>query len=177
VGAKSPYFGGSSGEQASTEIQFRSCDLTRNLLTLWTQDDLIFIPEHYQIQFAFIIQVFYWTATRPGALFIISRRYQDINTILQQVPSSGWRLIIYNISQRWVKNNRDPENVVSNSAFKRHETFIYNDAAFLLTMAIADVALFGCERLDDLMQEVLEMSKPLYYCFYSIFRRKEMASF
>jgi hypothetical protein len=58
----------------------------------------------------------------------------------------------YNISQRWVKNNRDSENVVFNSAGKEHEEFICNDAAFLLAMVIADGALFGYETLDDLQK-------------------------
>jgi hypothetical protein len=30
-------------------------DLNRLLITLWTQDDLIFIPERYRLQYAFII--------------------------------------------------------------------------------------------------------------------------
>ena len=63
--------------------------------------------------------------------------------MLQRVPGGGWR------AQRWVKNNRDPENVVFNTAGREHEKFIYNDA-FLLVMAIADGALFGYETLDDL---------------------------
>jgi hypothetical protein len=71
--------------------------------------------------------------------------------VLQRVPSGGWRLI-YNLSQRWVKNNRDPENTVFNSARKEYTKFIYNDAAFLLAMAIADGALFGYETLSDLQK-------------------------
>lgn len=35
------------------------------------------------------------------------------------------------------------------AAGKEHEKFIYNDAAFLLTLAIADNALFGIKSLDD----------------------------
>jgi hypothetical protein len=31
---------------------------TRILLTLWTQDDLIFIPKHYRAQFTFIVRVY-----------------------------------------------------------------------------------------------------------------------
>jgi hypothetical protein len=88
-------------------------------------------------------------------------RYRDIDLVLQRVPGGGWRAI-YNISQRWVKNNRDPENVVFNTAGREHEKFIYNDAAFLLVMAIADGALFGYETLDDLqMQEIPEGENEL----------------
>lgn len=76
-------------------------------------DDLIFIHERYRIQFTFIIRVYCWT----GAL-----RYRDIDLVLQRVPGGGWRAI-YNISQRWVKNNRDPENVVFNTAGSTKSSF------------------------------------------------------
>jgi hypothetical protein len=49
-----------------------------------------------------------------------------------------------------VKNNRDLKNIVFNIVGKEHEKFIYNDAAFLLVLAIADGALFRYETLDDL---------------------------
>lgn len=35
----------------------------------------------------------------------------DIDIILQRTDASGWRLI-YEIKPRWVKNNRDPEDIV-----------------------------------------------------------------
>ncbi|KAF7503418.1 hypothetical protein GJ744_003901 [Endocarpon pusillum] len=59
------------------------------------------------------------------------------------------------LNRRWVKNNRDPNNIVFNSAGREHKKFIYNNAAFLLVMAIADGALFGYKTLDDLqIQEI-----------------------
>lgn len=36
---------------------------------------------------------------------------QDIDLVLKRIPSGGWK-VIYRIDQRWVKNNRDPENTV-----------------------------------------------------------------
>jgi hypothetical protein len=65
------------------------------------------------------------------------------------VSGGGWRAI-YNISQRWVKNNRNPENIVFNIVGKEHEKFIYNDMAFLLVLTITNNALFGYETLNDL---------------------------
>lgn len=41
----------------------------------------------------------------------LSLRYQDVTLVLQRVVGRSWRLI-YKLDQRWVKNNRDPENVV-----------------------------------------------------------------
>jgi hypothetical protein len=67
--------------------------------------------------------------------------------VLQRAARGGWKLI-YNIKQRWVKNNRDPENIMFGTASKEHTKFIYNDAAFLLSMAVADRTLFGYETLN-----------------------------
>ena len=103
-------------------------DLTRVLLTLWTRDDLMFIPERYRVQTTFIVHVYCWTGARIGAFFTDGLRYkvqfrhspvtsllsdylQDIVLVLQRVDGRHWRLI-YKIDQRWVKNNRDPENIV-----------------------------------------------------------------
>ena len=137
---------------------FTSRDLNRILLALWAQDDLIFIHERYRIQFTFIIRVYYWRGARLGAFFTGGLRYRDIDLVLQRVPGGGWRAI-YNLSQIWVKNNRDPENVVFNTAGREHEKFIYNDAAFLLVMAIADGALFGFETLDNLQKQEIPVGE------------------
>jgi hypothetical protein len=48
---------------------FAARDLTRILVALWTQDDLLFIPEHYRIRFMFIIRVYCWTGARLSAFF------------------------------------------------------------------------------------------------------------
>jgi hypothetical protein len=53
---------------------FRARDLTRVLLTLWTRDDLIFIPERYRVQTTF--NVYCWTGARIGAFFTDGLRYE-----------------------------------------------------------------------------------------------------
>jgi hypothetical protein len=50
--------------------------LTRVQVTLWTKDDLIFIPERYRIQTTFIINVFCWTGARLSAFFTGGLRYE-----------------------------------------------------------------------------------------------------
>ncbi|KAJ4507488.1 hypothetical protein HRR83_004066 [Exophiala dermatitidis] len=127
---------------------FTDRDLNRVLLTLWTRDDLIFIPERYRVQVTFIIHVYCLTGARIGAFFTDGLRYKDVTLVLQRVSGRSWRLI-YKVDQRWVKNNRDPENIVFGAAAKDHERLFYNDAGFLLAMAIADNALFGYESLED----------------------------
>jgi hypothetical protein len=107
------------------------------LLTLWTKDDLIFIPERYRIQFTFISRVYCWTGVRLSALFTNGLRYRDVELVLQRTPTRRWKLI-YRIDQRWVKNNRDPENIVFGTAGREHDEFIYDDAAFLLNLAMVD---------------------------------------
>jgi Protein of unknown function (DUF3435) len=131
---------------------FTTRDLTRLLLTLWTQDDQIFIPERYRVQFTFIIRVYCWTGARLGAFFTNGLRYRDVDIVLQRISTDGWRLI-YNIKQRWVKNNRDPKNIVCGAIGKEHDKFVYIDAAFLLAMAIADGAFLGFESLNDLQRQ------------------------
>jgi hypothetical protein len=69
--------------------------------------------------------------------------------VLQRVPNNRYRLN-YNIMQRWVKNNGDPENIVFGSAGRQNKKSISNDAAFLLVMAIGNSALLGFETLDNL---------------------------
>lgn len=102
------------------------CDLTQILLTLWTRDDLIFIHERCRIQFTLILRMYCWTGARLGAFFTGGLRYgvsypalldlertltlQDIDLVLQRVDNGGWRLI-YQVKQRWIKNNRDPKNI------------------------------------------------------------------
>ena len=150
---------------------FAARDLTRILITLWTQDDLIFIPERYRIQFTFIIRVYYWTGARLSAFFTDGLRWRDVDLVLQRVPRGGWRLIYY-IKQRWVKNNRDPENIVFGAAGKEHEKFVYNDAAFLLATAVADGALFGYKMLDDVRKQEIPAGEDEL-----ILRYKESALF
>ena len=131
---------------------FTPRELIRILLTLWTKDDLIFIPERYRIQFTFIVRVYCWTGARLSAFFTNGLRYRDVELVLQRTPVGRWRLI-YRIDQRWVKNNRDPENIVFGTAGREHEQFIYDDTGLLLTMAMADRALFGYETFADLQEQ------------------------
>jgi len=131
---------------------FNVKDLTRIKLTGWTKDDPKFIPERYRIQFDFIIDVYCWTGARLGAFFTNGLRYRDITLVLQRTTDAAWRCI-YKVDQRWVKNNRDPENIVFGTALQEHDKFIYDDVQFLLVMAFADKALFGYTTLADLRQQ------------------------
>ena len=65
--------------------------------------------------------------------------------------------LIYKIDQRWVKNNRDPENIVFGTALQEHNQLIYDDTAFLLSIAFADKALFGFDTLADLQTQEIPL--------------------
>ena len=58
------------------KYNFTVRDLTRVLLTLWTRDDLIFIPERYRVQITFIIRCILLDRGRIGAFFTDGLRYQ-----------------------------------------------------------------------------------------------------
>jgi hypothetical protein len=55
---------------------FTQRDLDRLLVTLWTKDDLKFIPERYRVQFTLIFRLYCWTGARVGAFFEGGVRYE-----------------------------------------------------------------------------------------------------
>lgn len=92
------------------------------------------------------MRVFCWTGARIGAFFNDGLHYRDIELVLQRTTDDKWKCI-YKPDQRWVKNNRDPENIVFGTALQEQDKFKYDDAAFLLAMAIADKGLFSFSTL------------------------------
>jgi len=55
---------------------FTERDARRLLKAPWTEDDPIFIPQRYQVQFNFIFLEFCWTGARLGAFFTGGLRYK-----------------------------------------------------------------------------------------------------
>lgn len=87
---------------------------------------------------------------------------------MQRVLDGGWQ-VIYNLSERWVKDDRDPENVVYesicytvehqlttgaldryNCSTSQHLKLLHDDTQYLLAMAFADKALYGIESPAEL---------------------------
>jgi hypothetical protein len=57
---------------------FILCNITNILVSIWTDDNLIFIYyEHYQIQMTFIILIYYYSDTRISA-FVLDNTTVDI---------------------------------------------------------------------------------------------------
>ena len=67
--------------------------------------------------------------------------------VLQRTAGTGGKCV-YRLDQRWVKNNRDLENIVFSTVLYEYDLFIYDNASFLLTMAFADKALWGYDFVD-----------------------------
>ena len=85
-----------------------------------------------------------------------------------RVLNDDWK-VIYNLNERWMKNNRDSENIVyesrslcfcmrtDNYSLKKykcftnhHEKLLHNDIQFLLIMTFADEALYDIKSFEDL---------------------------
>jgi hypothetical protein len=92
---------------------------------VWTKVDLNFLPEQYRVQLTSL-----WSYREP-----------------QAVDGD-----IYKIDQRWVKNNRDPDNVVLGTVLREHDKSISDDTPSLLSMTFADNALFGHATLAELQE-------------------------
>ena len=57
------------------KYNFTVTTLTKVLVTLWTKDDLVFIPERYRLQDTFILRVYCWAGARLSAFFTGGFRY------------------------------------------------------------------------------------------------------
>jgi hypothetical protein len=54
--------------------------------TLWTKNDLIFIPERYRIQTTFVDDLYCWTGARLSAFFTGGLRYK-VRVVRSLVPT------------------------------------------------------------------------------------------
>ncbi|KAL2037204.1 hypothetical protein N7G274_010067 [Stereocaulon virgatum] len=151
-------YDGSVVNKKKAKYLFGEKEFTRFTTTFWTVDDKVFTHPRNKVQIPFILSVFFWTAARIGAFFPGKKngskkglQYRDIELVLLRIPSGGWKAI-YRIDQRWVKNNRDPENVVFGASTSQHGTLLHGDTQFLLALAIGDHAIWGVNTLDDLWQ-------------------------
>lgn len=114
----------------------------------------------------FISLLYCWTGARLSAFFTGGLCYRDTVIVLHRLTDCGKWEATWKLDQRWVKNNRDPENVVYGSAQKEHDKLVFNDTMFLLVMAVADGALFGFDSLEQLQKFRIpkgKMQKELRY--------------
>ncbi|KKP01900.1 hypothetical protein THAR02_05976 [Trichoderma harzianum] len=65
----------------------------------------------------------------------------------------GEEVLVFKIDQRWVKNNRDPDNIIYSMANETDSRLRYDECSFLLSMAFADNALFDYKSYDELLEQ------------------------
>ena len=123
--------------------------------SVWTIDDDNFKHERMRVQLLLLISIYVTTGARIGAFFANRSNpkhpgllYKDISVVLKRADN-GYKMI-YKIDQRWVKNNRDPENIKFGSATQQHTVPLYDDTQFILALAIADNAFAKVDSVQAL---------------------------
>ena len=90
--------------------------------------------------------------------------------MLKRIPGGSWK-VIYRVDQRFVKNNRDPENTVYGLLYlfvsistdggrlrrfgtstSQHRQLLKDDTQYLLALALADRAIQGITSAEDLWE-------------------------
>ncbi|KAI9764073.1 MAG: hypothetical protein M1840_008877 [Geoglossum simile] len=132
-------------------------DLIRFHITFWTMDEENFTHPRNKLQIPFIIHVFCWTGARIGAFFPgcdnrneAGLRYKDIEVVLLRTDDS-WK-VIYQIDQRWVKNNSDPENITYGAFTSQHAKLIFDDTQYLLALTFANKAFYDIDSPEKFWQ-------------------------
>ncbi|KAI3557141.1 hypothetical protein CABS02_02692 [Colletotrichum abscissum] len=93
---------------------------------------------------------------------------RDIEIIQARRPTGDGYRYFWRFDQRFVKNNRNPENSKFGTPGQDHPVLRHNVAALLMVLALADRALFGYESLEDLWdQDILSGDA------FHVFRWKE----
>ncbi|KAL4869119.1 hypothetical protein BDV12DRAFT_208701 [Aspergillus spectabilis] len=141
------------------KFNYKLQDFERTMIGLWAGDDPFFMQGRYRVQFHFTTLLFLCTGARvgafaPGLKDKASRglRYQDIELVLFRTDDAPWKMG-YRVDQRWVKNNRDPENIQFGTAIWDCDEPLYAGALYLLAMALSDNALFGFSSSEEIFEQ------------------------
>ncbi|KAG4258505.1 hypothetical protein FPRO03_03459 [Fusarium proliferatum] len=114
-------------------------DLNRLIDQIWCGKDSQHIHDRNRLQFHFLLLLFCHSGARRNALLGCGVPYKDIQLVLesrQDGPS-----FFFNLKQRHVKNNKDPDNRCFGSACIQHPVLRYDSVSILLTLAVFDGAL------------------------------------
>ncbi|KAL4958731.1 uncharacterized protein BDV14DRAFT_186161 [Aspergillus stella-maris] len=132
------------------------CDLTNILVSLWNDDDPLFIHPRYRVQMTFTIQIYCYSGARIGTFIPDTSkaderglRYQDIELYIYRRPDGEIELF-FRLSEKWVKNNDNPKNTVFRLAMREHRKLRFNPVAFLLVMAFQDGAFLHVDSMESL---------------------------
>ncbi|KAE8410125.1 hypothetical protein BDV36DRAFT_278758 [Aspergillus pseudocaelatus] len=129
------------------------------MTAFWTTDDPFFMHGRYRVQFHFITLQFLCTGARvssftPASAERVGRglRYKNIELVLFRTDNAPWR-VGWRLDQQFVKNNKDPENTIFGTAIWDCNEPIYSGALHLLALALADNALFGFSRPEEIFEQ------------------------
>ncbi|KAE8361714.1 hypothetical protein BDV27DRAFT_166718 [Aspergillus caelatus] len=138
---------------------FKLSSFERAMTAFWTTDDPFFMHGRYRVQFHFITLQFLCTGARvssftPASAERVGRglRYKNIELVLFRTDNAPWR-VGWRLDQQFVKNNKDPENTIFGTAIWDCNEPIYSGALHLLALALADNALFGFSRPEEIFEQ------------------------
>ncbi|KAH7175723.1 hypothetical protein EDB81DRAFT_17988 [Dactylonectria macrodidyma] len=136
-----PYEDGSETRDVHRpKYNFKPPDLKRLLNSLWNKPDLHYIHERDRIQFHLKLIWFASTGGRIGGLLKKGIPYKDIHLVLRRTDA-GEPYFIYQLDQRYYKNNPDPKNKTQGNAETDYPVLLLDSVSLILTLAIADDAL------------------------------------
>ncbi|KAK6810460.1 hypothetical protein RU639_013781 [Aspergillus parasiticus] len=115
---------------------FKLSSFERAMIAFWATDDPFFMPGRYRVQFHFITLQFLCTGARVSSF----------------TPASADRAG-RGLRYKYVKNNKDPENTIFGTAIWDCNEPIYSGALFLLALALADNALFGFSKPEEIFEQ------------------------
>lgn len=122
------------------KYNFKPPDLKQLLNLLWNKPDLYYIHERDRIQFHLKLIWFTSTGGRIGGLLKKGIPYKDIHLVLRRTDA-GKPYFIYQLDQRYYKNNPDPKNKTQGNAETDYPVLLLDSVSLILTLAIADNAL------------------------------------
>ncbi|THC92169.1 hypothetical protein EYZ11_008356 [Aspergillus tanneri] len=145
---------------------FTHCDLTNILVSLWNDDDPVFIHPRYRVQLTFAILIYCYSGARIGTFIpdtskadVRGLRYEDIELYIYRRPDGEIELF-FRLSEIWVKNNDNPKNTVFRVAMREHGKLRFNPVAFLLEMAFQDGAFLHMDSLESLKRWNPDHNEP-----------------
>ncbi|KAG7415401.1 hypothetical protein Forpe1208_v006917 [Fusarium oxysporum f. sp. rapae] len=89
------------------KFNFQPGDLDRLIDQVWSGQDTKHIHDKNRLQFHLLLLLFCQSGARRGALLKYGVPYKDIHLVLSQRQGEPW--FFYNLAQRHVKNNKDPD--------------------------------------------------------------------
>ncbi|GFG16438.1 hypothetical protein IFM61392_09507 [Aspergillus lentulus] len=146
---------------------FTHCDLKNIIVSIWKDDDPVFIHPRYRVQLTFAVLIYCYSGARIGTFIPDTSkkdqrglRYEDIELYIYRRPDGEIELF-FRLSERWVKNNDNPKNTVFRVAMREHGKLRFNPVPWLLEMAVQDGAFLHFDSLETLKNWNPDNNEPI----------------